>query len=129
MSARKVLTLADRWKKPHLDTETMILLSVAFLLLEYHVDPVVELRRILDNKAKCGLKAEARLAALLEAEDERRRERDEPGLTVREKRLRAARHPMNAAHRQRLKRARADLARLVRVRARVARLAALLPAL
>jgi len=104
VSAKKAVMLADRWKKPHLETETMILLSVVFLLLEYHVDPVVELRRILDNKAKCGLKAEARLAALLEAEDERRRERDEPGLTAKEKASRAARGTLNEAHRKALRR-------------------------
>ncbi len=54
-------------------------------------------------------RARARLTVLLDAERERRRERDEPGLTAKEKATRAARAPMNAAHRKALQRTRDEL--------------------
>lgn len=101
---------------PRSANEIEKLLLLAALLERCGIDPVPELHRVLDKRMKSALKAERRLAALLEAEEERRRERDEPGLSTKERALRAARHPMNEAHRKRLRLARAAIVRLQLVR-------------
>jgi len=63
----------------------------------------------LEEWTKLQTKLRRALAVLLDAEMERRRERDEPHLIPEEKRTRAARAPMNSAHRKALQRARAKL--------------------
>jgi hypothetical protein len=108
-----------RTMSPRMAEQTFLLLFLAALLDACHIDAVAELRRVLDKRTRRALRAEARLAALLEAEDERRRKREEPGLSAKERELRAARHKSNETHRKKLRLARADLARLVLVRKRV----------
>jgi hypothetical protein len=75
-------------------------------------DPEKELHRVVENQTKAASRLAADAVALLEKEYERRRERGEVGLSVHERRLRAARHPMNEAHRKRL---RLTLRALVRI--------------
>ena len=70
-----------------------------------------EVFRLLKLEEWDGLqrKMRARLKVLLDAELERRRERDEPRLTSEERASRSVRGPMNAAHRKALQRLRAKL--------------------
>lgn len=76
------------------------LLLLAALLERCHLDPVTELRRVLDKEIKRSAKEHARHTALLKAEDERRRAG------------RKARAPSNETHRKKLRLARAAHRRL-----------------
>jgi hypothetical protein len=76
------------------------LLFLATLLRRNGGNPEKELRRALKRSAKWW----PRIVPLLEMEKERRREREEPGLSAKEKELRAARHKNNEEHRRRLRR-------------------------
>lgn len=95
---------AETRLKARLDEESAELERLAFYIRSNGGDPADELRRVLRDQLTRGATMTPSLAALIDMERERQRERDEPGLSAEERAFRAARHPMNDAHRKQLSR-------------------------